>query len=164
MKRTLSFLFSVVLVMILLLGCNETKNLQDIFTSHHTNSDIIKVLKVNSGTVVLYASNNDYNIRAAEYSQVNKEWKMISDVSEDNAGKLSFGFTNKGYKNEVLFGTINDPNIKKVQVKKENGEILKATIVNKNERSYWYLVWTYGKAEIMGLSKDDQSIYKINLS
>jgi hypothetical protein len=164
MRRRLCLLFNVVFIMTLLVGCNNPKNLTDTFMSIHTNSNIIKVLKLNGEAIVLYTSNKDYKIRAAEFSQTNSKWKMLSDVSGDNTGKLSFGCAHKGQKNEVLFGEINDPNIKKIQVKKENGEVLKATIVNESGRSYWYVVWTYGKANLIGLSKNGQSIFNAKLS
>ncbi|RLQ93583.1 hypothetical protein D9X91_16490 [Falsibacillus albus] len=108
----------LVSLLCLLAGCSHTKSLQDTFKRHHSKSEIIKVLKVNDEDIVLYLSDKNYKISAAEYSKVNNQWKMVSDVSENNTGKLSFGFTHKGQKNEVLFGQINDPRIKKVQLKK----------------------------------------------
>lgn len=163
-KKRLYLHFIVVFMLIFLVGCNHSKSLRDTFKSNHTTSDIIKVLKFNNEDIVLYTSHKDGKIRAAEYSQSHNKWKLLSDVSGNRAGKLSFGFAHKGQKSEVLFGKVNDPNIKKIQVKKESGKLIKATIVNKNRRSYWYVVWTYGKARLIGLSKDGQSIYTVHVS
>lgn len=163
-KRRAYLLFNVVFIIILLVGCNNTKSLQETFKSKHAHTDIVKVLKFHDDNIVLYTSNKDSKISSAEYSQVNNKWKMSNDISVDNAGELSFGFTHKGQKNEVLFGKINDQSIKKVQLKKENGKFLNATIVNKNGRSYWYMVWTYGKAILIGLNKNDHIIYKASFS
>ncbi|MDC3413251.1 hypothetical protein NC797_14400 [Aquibacillus sp. 3ASR75-11] len=162
MKRRFYLFLMVFVITNLLVGCNNPKSLEDTFTSEHTNNDIIKVLKFNDETeaVILYTLNKDNKVSAAEYRQVNNKWKGSSDISENNAGKLSFGFTHQGEKNEeVLFGKINDPNIEKVQVEKLSGEVLKATIVNHNGTSYWYLVWTYGTSNLIGLNKDGQRIY-----
>ncbi|MBD0384825.1 hypothetical protein [Paenibacillus sedimenti] len=154
-----NYMMTTIIFMIatLLLSACGTKTYEEAFRDAHPNAEILHEIKIQKGIVILYSENQ--NVGATELLPEGDGWNVISSNNIGGNGVISHGLINKEADDEILFGRINDGNIAKVQLMKEQGEVIEATILEP-EKSIWYLKWRYDNAELIGLSKDGTIFYK----
>ena len=90
----------------------------------------------------------------------------LLEDSKLNWGHLDLSHNLSGY-TELLSGKLTDPEIKSVQVNMVNGEKHQATVINYNDKRFWFLI-TGGEepfgTTVTGLSSDGRIIEEIQTS
>ncbi|AJY74041.1 hypothetical protein [Paenibacillus beijingensis] len=146
----------ILMVTTLLYACG-TKTYEEAFRDAHPSAEILHEIKIQKGIVILYREKQ--SVGAAQLSPEGNRWNVVSSNNIVDNDSISFGLINKGADDEILFGRINDGEIAKVQLQKEYGEVIEATILEP-KKSIWYLQWEYDNAELIGLSKDGAILYQ----
>lgn len=145
------------LIIVTLLSACGIKTYIEVFKDNHPNAEILHEIKTDKGFVIMFSE--EQNVGAAELSSEGNSWSITSSNEVTTDDGITYGIVNKGAEDEILFGRMNDSNIVKVQLQKENGDVIDATLLEPNQ-SFWYVQWKYNDAELIGLSKDGSILYK----
>jgi hypothetical protein len=157
--NTIGKLACFIFVILLMVSCSNNKNLTTTFMKTHPDNEIIHIEKFGDEAVSMYIPSNKLGVGAAEYRKTNNEWNLWRSTTVSWEDKLIFSFARQGRKEEFLYGVINDPEIDKVMIKKENGNVINANIIEKNGISYWFIIGEYDEEELIGLSEDGKEVY-----
>lgn len=145
------------LIIVTLLSACGTKTYIEVFKDNHPNAKILHEIKTDKGFVVIFSE--EQNIGAAELSPEGNSWSITSSNEVFTDDGITYGIANKESDDEILYGRMNDSNIVNVQLKKDNGDVIEATILGPNQ-PFWYLQWKYDDADLIGLSKDGSILFK----
>lgn len=148
------------LMIVTLLSACGTRTYIAVFNDNHPQAEILHEIKTEKGFVIIF--NEEQNVGAAELLHEGNRWSIVSSKKVTTDDGITYGIVNKGAADEILYGRINDSNIVKVQLKKENGDVIEATLVEPNQ-PFWYLQWKYDDAELIGLSKEGTILYQSSL-
>lgn len=145
------------MIIVTLLSACGTKTYIEVFKDNHPNAKILHEIKTDKGFIVIFSE--EENIGAAELSTEGNSWSITNSAEVSTDHGITYGIVNKGADDEILYGRVNDSNIVKVQLQKDNGDLIEATTLGPNQ-PFWYVQWKYDDADLIGLSKDGSILYK----
>lgn len=157
----------------LLLGC-KSQSLEDAISKSipYPVSSILHIEEIPDGAIVFYLSpKDDYHLMGVAFYKGNDErgWENIGplDLGDYYAEQISLnGKTVDFYPEDpfndrliVIFGQINDPEIKKVKVGRANVEFVEANILESPEGRFYFKIGNYNI--IQGLNTDGEVVLQI---
>lgn len=162
---------SAVIVIGLLLGTKVVAgapSIEGALSKVNPNGQVLYNLDTKSGTVAFYESRD--NLNAGLLKKKLFGWKLVDgDAGVGFAEKagLSWSFVNIGGSapNQIhlVLGTINNPQIKRVEVKTSSGTPQGATIIETTKGRIFYILYdkTHNPpAKILGLSDQGNHLYE----
>lgn len=162
---------SAVIVIGLLLGTKVVAgapSIEGALSKANPNGQLLYNLVTKSGTVAFYESSDNLVVSLLKKGLLG--WKLIdggAGVGFAEKAGLSWSFVNIGGSGpnqiHLLLGTINNPQIKRVEVKTSSGTPQGTTIIETTKGRIFYILYDKAQhppAKILGLSDQGNHLYE----